>query len=170
MSAFKSDSFRRAAPKMLVICTIILSLHYANALSSFFHGISIQSTHQKKTHHRLNPNEITMRKQKASDKHTARMQRGLTIETDYAQSTAAAATQILSSTTFTKNTWKEKRVELRAIGINTKGIKHTDLAAKVKGGRNRSRKRMKLYNSLAGYHSTFLELISDEYRVEVSLI
>ena len=36
------------------------------------------------------------------------------------------------------------------------------------GGRGRARKRLKLYNSLASYHSTFLELISEEYQMEVS--
>ena len=36
------------------------------------------------------------------------------------------------------------------------------------GGRGRARKRLKLYNSLASYHSTFLELISAEYQMEVS--
>ena len=49
-----------------------------------------------------------------------------------------------------------------AVGTNANG--DDTIAA---GGRGRARKRLKLYNSLASYHSTFLELISEEYQMEV---
>jgi len=56
-----------------------------------------------------------------------------------------------------KSQWKHKKIELRAAG---------DKNVVAAGGRGRSRKRLKLYNSLASYHSTFLELISKEYETE----
>jgi len=115
-----------------------------------------------------------MRKQKASDKRTARMQRGIidTPNNDAAStftpsslsssSTTTTATKVLSSSPMTKNQWKHKKIELRANNGNNKNV--NDNA--VGGGRGRSRKRFKLYNSLASYHSTFLSLISEEYQME----
>lgn len=70
----------------------------------------------------------------------------------------SSSTQILTSSPMSKSQWKHKKVELRASGQNTNGISG--------GGRGRARKRTKLYNSLASYHSTFLELISEEYQTE----
>jgi len=107
-----------------------------------------------------------MRKQKASDKRTARLQRG-ELDTDvFSASTSSflkntstsTATKILSSSPITKSQWKKKKIELRA-GGNAANVNSG-------GGRGRARKRMKLYNSLASYHSTFLELISEEYQME----
>jgi hypothetical protein len=137
---------------MLMLILFILLLPSSRALSTTFHGISIHSSHP--TTSRRIANELTMRKQKASDKHTARMQRG--------QTTLEPTTQILSSVSFTKNSWKEKKIELRAGGANTNTEKFAI------GGRGRARKRLRLYNSLEGYHSVFLGLISEEYRMEVS--
>ena len=36
------------------------------------------------------------------------------------------------------------------------------------GGRGRSRKRATLYNSLSSYHNKFLQLLTAEYKSEVS--
>ena len=109
-----------------------------------------------------------MRKQKASDRRTARLQRGLLDDNavDSLSSKASLATQILSSTPINSSQWKHKKIEFRASGIDI--TKNGNVAASG-GGRGRARKRLKLYNSLALYHATFLELISEEYRVEVSL-
>ncbi|EJK72807.1 hypothetical protein THAOC_05622 [Thalassiosira oceanica] len=97
-----------------------------------------------------------MRKQKASDKRTARMQKGLL---EPSEPMVSATTQVLSSTPMTARRWKHKQVEIRANGDKPS----SDARA---GGRGRARKRTKLYNSLASYHSTFLDLISKEYELE----
>ena len=153
----KESITRKMLLTVYITCLILLvsSLHSACALSSSFHGGSIYSPIQHNSKPRIMRSHLIMRKQKASDKHTARMQRGQTLE----QPTVSA--QILSSGSFTKNAWKHKKIELRAIGVNTN-------KQSVTGGRGRARKRMKLYNSLEGYHSRFLGLISEEYRMEVS--
>ena len=83
------------------------------------------------------------------------MQRGETLQS----TNVIVSTQVLSSDSFTKNTWKQKKIELRAVGVDVKN--------RV-GGRGRARKRTRLYNALEGYHSKFLGLISEEYRMEVS--
>ena len=113
-----------------------------------------------------------MRKQKASDKRTARMQRGQIDNPDVTftpppLSSSSSATQILNSSPKTKNQWKNKKIELRAAGVG--GSVSAGAQQQQTGGRGRARKRLKLYNSLASYHSTFLDLISEEYQMEVSL-
>ena len=146
----------------------LLLSHYVavvTSLSSSFHGQTVPSCHPHHHHYRRCRNSnavITMRKQKASDKHTARKQRGL-LEQDVNNDYSSYSRQILSSTTFTKNEWKDKKIELRSNNdiINTNNVKGG-------GGRGRARKRYNLYNSLLGYHTTFLELIQREYRMEVS--
>ncbi|KAL9188266.1 hypothetical protein ACHAXT_006644 [Thalassiosira profunda] len=104
---------------------------------------------------------LEMRKQKASDKRTARMQRGKVDAGDatFTPPPLSSSTQILSSSPMSKSQWKHKKVELRAGGKYQNGSGNA-------GGRGRARKRLKLYNSLASYHSTFLELISEEYQME----
>eukprot|EP00956_Cyclotella_meneghiniana_P042038 scaffold248335_cov43-Cyclotella_meneghiniana.AAC.1 len=136
----------------------LLMSHYAavvTSLSSSFHGQTVPSCHNSHPHHRrrcCNSNAvITMRKQKASDKHTARKQRGLLeqdVNNDYSSySTISTTRQILSSTTFTKNEWKDKKIELRSNNdiINTN---KSTINVKGGGGRGRARKRYNLYNSL----------------------
>lgn len=155
----------------------LLMSHYAavvTSLSSSFRGRTIPSCHSH--HHNSNGNSrssnavITMRKQKASDKHTARKQRGVLdqdVNNDSSSYSTTISRQILSSTTFTKNNWKDKKIELRS----NNGIINTNkstINVKGGGGRGRARKRYNLYNSLLGYHTTFLELIQREYRMEVS--
>jgi hypothetical protein len=145
---------------MMCLVIALAALQLASALSSSFHGISIHSITQQQQRHtpkRLATSQLVMRKQKASDRHTARMQRGQTT-----LEPIEISTQILSSRTFTKNQWKHKKIELRANGVDTN-------KNNVIGGRGRARKRLKLYNSLEGYHSKFLSWISEEYRMEVSM-
>ncbi len=113
---------------------------------------------------------LVMRKQKASDKRTARMQRGnVDSGSLFAPPSLATATQILTSTPMTNSEWKHKIVNTKTSGAGTSDNDSNGAAAGAggSGGRGRARKRLKLYNSLASYHSTFLELISDEYQMEV---
>lgn len=140
----------------MMFLIVALFIRSACALTSSFHGLSIHTPVQQHSRPRhLSANQLVMRKQKASDKHTARMQRGqTTLE-------PISTTQVLSSASFTKNQWKHKKIELRANGVDTNKNKI--------GGRGRARKRLRLYNSLEGYHSKFLGWISEEYRMEVSL-
>lgn len=148
---------------LAVIVIALLSPQSTDALTSSFHGISISiAPPPQQSRGRQCPNELVMRKQKASDKHTARLQRGEMLPAGTnALLSPSPPMQILSSG-FTKNQWKEKKIELRAAGTAGRAV------AAV-GGRGRARKRLKVYNSLNLYHETFLSLISEEYRMEVRL-
>lgn len=146
---------------LAVIVLAFLCPQATLALTCSFHGLGLSIApplQQQRTRQR--PNELVMRKQKASDKHTARLQRG---EVSLAGTNAILLsplppTQILSSG-FTKNQWKDKKIELRAAGVEGRPV------AAI-GGRGRARKRLRVYNSLNLYHETFLTLISEEYRME----
>lgn len=167
------------------VCLIILSVVFlpiqsccALSSSSSFHGMQMinptkyshASTYTKPRRPSSN-NLLVMRKQKASDKRTARMQRGVidnAYETTFTppslSSSSSSTTQILNSSPMTKSKWKQKKVELRAAGEGSSGNGNSNNM-----GRGRARKRLKLYNSLASYHFTFLEMIQEEYQMEVCL-
>jgi hypothetical protein len=103
---------------------------------------------------------ITMRKQKASDRRTRRMQRGgeeLAQDMIREKLTQREIT-ITSSPMDKKGVWKQRKVGT---------IDASDIREKTKG-RGRSRKRSILYNSLSCYHNKFLTLLTKEYRAEVS--
>lgn len=166
-----SASFKLLLLAMITIASS-LSIPSTLALSSSFLGSHIRSLQFYTTQRGTPSSVITMRKQKASDKRTARMQRGQidTTESSFTPpslSTATTTTQILSSSPMSNSKWKDKKIELLAAsGQNMNSV--TAGVAASGGGRGRARKRLKLYNSLASYHSTFLELISAEYQMEVS--
>jgi hypothetical protein len=98
------------------------------------------------------------------------MQRGnvdVGLSSSFTPPSLATATQILTSTPMTNSEWRHKSVDVNSSGVvvgNNANVDDTVAA----GGRGRARKRLKLYNSFASYHSTFLELISEEYQMEVS--
>jgi hypothetical protein len=99
---------------------------------------------------------LTMRKQKASDRRTRRMQMGgeqivQELIRDNLRQT------ITSSPMDVTGEWKYKKPRVQPIKEKS-------------GGRGRSRKRATLYNSLSSYHNKFLSLLTDEYRHEVGLI
>ena len=96
---------------------------------------------------------LTMRKQKASDRRTRRLQRGL-LETD----------EDLDMETVTTSPMQAAQWSLK----KPSSIAPIDMQLKS-GGRNRSRKRSTLYNSLSSYHSHFLQLLTAEYKAEVSI-
>lgn len=102
--------------------------------------------------------DITMRKQKASDRRTRRMQRGgeeLTQER-IRENLSRREVTITSSPMKEKGEWKLKRQgELTVAQIKA-------------GGRGRSRKRSLLYNSLSLYHNKFFNFLTTEYKAEVS--
>ena len=103
---------------------------------------------------------ITMRKQKASDRRTRRMQRGgeEVVQDMIRESLTQREITITSSPMDKKGVWKQRKVGT---------IDASDIREKTKG-RGRSRKRSILYNSLSCYHNKFLTLLTKEYRAEVS--
>ena len=111
---------------------------------SSFHGELLQRGVQ-------NGAKLTMRKQKASDRRTRRLQRGLLEEDD-------VMTETVTTSPMQTAQWLQKKPTVEAM-----------LPLKT-GGRNRSRKRSTLYNSLSSYHNHFLQLLTAEYKAEVSLL
>lgn len=106
---------------------------------------------------------LTMRKQKASDRRTRRMQRG---QVDGSNDTFQPLVEripsfppvpTMSNSPMASATWKHKSVA-RPVR-KEKGV-----------GRGRARKRSALYNSLASYQNKFLDLLTAEYQAEVRVI
>eukprot|EP00526_Cylindrotheca_closterium_P003007 CAMPEP_0113630316 /NCGR_PEP_ID=MMETSP0017_2-20120614/15749_1 /TAXON_ID=2856 /ORGANISM="Cylindrotheca closterium" /LENGTH=994 /DNA_ID=CAMNT_0000540771 /DNA_START=126 /DNA_END=3107 /DNA_ORIENTATION=- /assembly_acc=CAM_ASM_000147 len=143
----------------LLLTLTILTTSSGLSLSSFsqFHGTSLQSFAPKpQQHHHASTSgaaSLTMRKQKASDRRTRRMQMGgeqivQEIIRDNLRQT------VTSSPMQQTGEWKQKK---------RRGIQ----SFKEKtGGRGRSRKRATLYNSLSSYHNKFLKMLTDEYNHE----
>jgi hypothetical protein len=96
---------------------------------------------------------ITMRKQKASDRRTRRMQRGGAEMTQ--DLILDSLKQTITSSPMDLAEWKYKRHG------------NSQFQATRTGGRQRSRKRQTLYNSLSSYHNKFLQLLTAEYKAEV---
>lgn len=106
-------------------------------------------------------NVITMRKQKASNKRTRRLQRGGRDEFDM---TAATGSDFMSSSLKTPtatDSWDYKTLSPKN--------RNSFPSSSNEGGRGRSRKRSQLYNSLSSYHSHFLNLITAEFVAEVCI-
>ena len=137
-----------------------------SSLSSF-HGARLQlsnddlrtSTRRPSTTSAGANGEITMRKQKASDRRTRRMQRGgeeLSQEM-IRENLSRREVTITSSPMTKKGEWKQRRQAGDMIDVKIKT-----------GGRGRSRKRSLLYISLSLYHNKFLNFLTKEYIAEVS--
>ena len=136
----------------LVYVTSLLPIIQVHALSSTFHGSHIYNanptytTSTQYTPRRIsNGNQLVMRKQKASNKRTARRQRGnidevTTTFTPPSLSISSSTTQILNSSPMTKSQWKHKKIEMRAAGMNTN---NSAAATQTGGGRGRARKRLR---------------------------
>lgn len=160
----------------LSLSTIFFQLQAGafNYCPSSFHGTRLINPPLSTSNSNRRTATLVMRKQKASDRRTARMQRGNVDNGSlFTPPSLATATQILTSTPMTNSEWKHKTVDVKSsrVGINDDDDDDdvtTVASAGGGGGRGRARKRLKLYNSLASYHSTFLELISEEYQMEVS--
>ena len=105
---------------------------------------------------------LTMRKQKASDKRTTRLQRGGRGESDVMTSASENLSSFSSLVTPTmKSSWTHKSVSSSPVK-NTFGNPNND-----NRGRGRSRKRSQYYSSLSSYHTHFLNLITAEFIAEV---
>ena len=140
----------------LVYVVSLLPIIQIHALSSTFHGSHIYNanptytTSTQYTPRRIsNGNQLVMRKQKASNKRTARRQRGnideaTTTFTPPSLSTSSSTTQILNSSPMTKSQWKHKKIEMRAAGNSA--------ATTQSGGRGRARKRLRKSALVLFYH------------------
>ena len=121
--------------------------------SSVFHGSPLlQSTPSQQQQQRYHTTSfLEMRKQKASDRRTRRLQRG---DIAYAEELAKSTVGAVTSSPMAGKAWRHKQT-------------HSMQAPVVTGGRGRSRKRSALYNSLSLYHNKFLSLLTEEYKQEV---
>jgi hypothetical protein len=99
--------------------------------------------------------KITMRKQKASDKRTRRMQKNSAV--DSALNTLPLRPGSSPLTPLSSGAWTHKTV-----------VKNQFVSSTKEGGRGRSRKRSIVYSNLASYHNHFLELLTKEFLAEVS--
>ena len=124
---------------------------------STFHGRSLAleprcpSFHSKRC-------SLSMRKQKASDKRTTRLQRGLELATISENTSAIQSLQrTMTTSPMTDAAWDQKKVRNQ----------FPPKAEKI-AGRGRSRKRSSIYQCLSSYHNNFLTLLTAEYKAEVS--
>ena len=97
-----------------------------------------------------------MRKQKASDRRTRRRQRGQDLEETFIPNKNGLIT--LTTSPMQGNAWTQRTA-----------VRMPKAQQQVTGGRQRSRKRSTLYNSLSFYHNTFLNQLTAEYQAEVSM-
>jgi len=100
---------------------------------------------------------LCMRKQKASDRRTRRLQRGGEELTQDLIRESLQST-ITSSPMELVGAWNQKQQQ-QGGGFPSQTQKT--------GGRGRSRKRATLYNSLSSYHNKFFTLLTAEYQAEV---
>lgn len=143
----------------LLLTVAILTGSSSLSLSSFsqFHGKHLASHLPPKLQQQhastTGAASLTMRKQKASDRRTRRMQMGgdqivQELIRDNLRQT------VTSSPMQQTGEWKQKKRQVK-YKENT-------------GGRGRSRKRQTLYNGLSSYHNKFLKMLTDEYNHEAS--
>ncbi len=147
----------------VIALTLATSLAICTALSfspqsTQFCGKSLITSCPRQSSSRISGTSvITMRKQKASNKRTRRLQREGKDGTDDISSLSSITSSPLATPIIT-NSWNYKALHSRSIQTS---------ANTNEKGRGRSRKRSLLYNSLSSYHSHFLKLITDEFLAEV---
>jgi hypothetical protein len=149
----------------LLVLVLVLNPCWSLSLSSSssFHGTTLK-------HAIFTPSTVsgagdmmTMRKQKASDRRTRRMQRGGGEELALQETIQDNIIKTITSSPMDLAEWKYKRVGNSV--VTPAAEQHQQHKAQ---GRGRSRKRQTLYNSLASYHTKFLRLLTVEYQAEVS--
>lgn len=107
------------------------------------------------------PSSLTMRKQKASDKRTTRLQRGEGLPAIYDDTAVMQSLhKTFTSSPMADAVWEQKVVRNQFQGKQPE----------KSGGRGRSRKRSSLYHCLSNYHEQFLTLLTAEYKAEVRLL
>jgi hypothetical protein len=151
--------------------TSALTLHSSSS-SSFVRAASLfqaqcSSSNDASTGHCCT---LYMRKQKASDKRTRRLQREGGVNT-------LSSSSITQSPMEQAGLWKVKDLtkqtstaQPRSAAAATTTMTPTAVQTQSVtggGGRGRSRKRSTLYNSISFYHDKFLHLLTAEYQAEV---
>jgi hypothetical protein len=133
----------------------------AYGTSSSFHGrsLALEKAPSVRYHHVSSSSMLTMRKQKASDKRTTRLQRGEGLSTYDDTAVIHSLEKTLTSSPMADAVWKEKVIRNQFQGKQVE----------KSGGRGRSRKRSALYHCLSNYHEQFLTLLTAEYKAEVSV-
>jgi hypothetical protein len=142
----------------IIVVAIALAPCSSLSLSSYsrFHGTPLQTDVPSPTTPTTGAASLSMRKQKASDRRTRRMQRGgEELAQDLIRENLRST--ITSSPMSVVGQWNYK-----GNGVQPRPEKT--------GGRGRSRKRGTLYNSLSSYHNNFLTLLTAEYQAEVRVI
>ena len=138
---------------------------YTNIQKSSFRGKPISGEcHIKNQGSRsYGSTSLVMRKQKASDRRTRRLQReGRNDDPSFVsvtsrESSTLSQKSVIGSPMGTA-VWDHKTV---GSSINN--------SRRPTGGRGRSRKRSNMYDSLSSYHAEFLNLLTLEYQAEVSI-
>lgn len=109
---------------------------------------------------------LTMRKQKASDRRTRRLQRG--DDSALQPPVREFMGSMTRSPMQQEGAWSQKTLAAMPVTAAPEVATSTSGEKPVSGGRGRSRKRSTLYNSLASYHDKFFSMLTAEYRAEVS--
>lgn len=112
---------------------------------------------------------LVMRKQKASDKRTSRLQRGLIDEISSLGASTLTSMPMypaeplvgVTKSPMANAIWNHKSVSNRNAFPDSRPTQQVST-----GGRGRARKRAEVYSSLANYHSEFLAMLTAEYRAE----
>ena len=132
-----------------------LLLTSSNALSySTFTGKQVNVFPKVPSH----ATSLTMRKQKASDKRTRRMQRNQkAVLEPGSESLPLHRSANYPLTPLETSAWNHKSIPLGSMQVPPAAT----------GGRGRSRKRSTVYSNLASYHTQFLELLTAEFLAEV---
>lgn len=165
----KSGRKRNALKKFLftLVLTVASNVRFSQTLSFLApirKGPSIGSFHGncvvEHTYEHRNEDErsngrccLTMRKQKASDRRTRRLQRG-DVSSRIDESLSPLLTQ--QSSPLANAAWTHKQLP----------VEQNAIAAPSSRGRGRSRKRLQYYNTVSSYHNDFLTLLTEEYRAE----
>ena len=137
--------------------------------SSSFCGANFPSQLQQDGERRT-IDTLVMRKQKASDKRTRRLQKGAFEEVSSYSSISSSSSSVgippfppragITASPMATANWDYKTISsIDVVVVAT--VKET-------AGRGRARKRSQVYSSLASYHTEFLNLLTAEYRAEVS--
>jgi hypothetical protein len=164
----------RPRPRMKSRCLPLSLLLHVAALSwssdsvlayvppSSFHGRSLALEAPRSIAVRQQvSSSLTMRKQKASDKRTTRLQRGEGLPAIYDDAAVMQSLQkTLTSSPMADAVWEQKVLRNQFQGKQPE----------KSGGRGRSRKRSSLYHCLSNYHEQFLTLLTAEYKAEVRLL
>jgi len=143
------------------------SLILSSSKSSFQGTLYQECRHSCNIKGPLRSTNLTMRKQKASNKRTRRLQReGNTDQLNSLDSSFSA------TGSRNKNVFPSQNIigsPMAGAVWDYKNIESTSVSPKrVTGGRGRSRKRSNVYDSLSSYHTDFLRLLTAEYQAEVS--